>query len=120
MITKLDRYHFRRERVRSHLERSGLSKPRLAVRRSLKYMYAQVIVDAEGRTVAAASTLGKELKGRFKNARSVAAAKALGEIIAKKAIEKGVKEVCFDRGGRLYHGRIKALADAARQAGLKF
>ena len=121
MITKQDRYQFRKARVRSNLLAAGLSKPRLAVYRSDRYIYAQVIDDNSGKTLACASTAAKELKEKVKSSKkSVEAAKILGETIASKAMAAGVKEVCFDRAGRLYHGRIKALADAARKAGLKF
>ena len=120
MITKQDRYQFRKARSRRRLVLSNPGgKPRLSVYRSLKFLYAQVIDDATGTTLASASTLTKDNseKGCAKN---LDAAKALGEVIAKKAIEAGVKEVCFDRGGRIYHGKLKALADGARSAGLKF
>lgn len=120
MISKRDRYNFRKRRTRNHLEAAGLSRPRLCVYRSVKYLYAQVVDDAKGATVASASTLEKELKGKAKSGKSVEAARLIGALVAKRAIEKGVKEVCFDKAGRIYHGRIKALADAARAAGLKF
>jgi large subunit ribosomal protein L18 len=79
-----------------------------------------VLDDKEGKTIAYASSLSKEIRGKLKSNANIAAAKAVGELIAKKAQEAGVKQVAFDRGGRLYHGRIKALADAARSAGLEF
>ncbi|ACC98951.1 Ribosomal protein L18 [Elusimicrobium minutum Pei191] len=121
MATKQERYQYRKERTRKNLMEGGARRPRLSVYRSLKYLYAQVIDDNEGKTIVSATTLSKELEGKFKSsAKSIEAAKALGEIIAKKALDKGVTEVMFDRGGRIYHGRIKALADAAREAGLKF
>jgi len=121
MITKQERYQFRKERTRGRLKAAGFTRPRLSVYRSLKYLYAQVVDDAAGKTLAHASTLSKELAGKYKaSSKSVEAAKALGELIAQKAQAAGIKEVCFDRGGRVYHGRVKALADAARQAGLKF
>lgn len=121
MANKQERYQFRKERSRKKLMANGPTKPRLSVYRSLNYLYAQVIDDAEGKTLAAASTLGKEFEGKTKSsAKSIAAAEILGETIAKKALDAGVKEVMFDRGGRIYHGRIKALADSARKAGLKF
>jgi large subunit ribosomal protein L18 len=88
--------------------------------RSDKHIYAQAIDDADGRTLAAASTLDADLKGTVKSGGNVAAAKAVGQAIAGKLKEKGIEDVVFDRGGYLYHGRIKALADAAREAGLKF
>ncbi len=119
MRTKQDRYQFRKERVQRQLASNGSDRPRLSVYRSLRYIYAQVIDDANGKTLAAASTLSPELKGKFKaSEKSIEAATALGELIAKKAIEAGVKEVCFDRGARIYHGRVKAVAEGARKAGL--
>ena len=93
-------------------------KPRLAVFRSLTHIYAQVIDDDAGRTLAAASTLGKDLKGAAGN--KTAQAKAVGSAVAQKAKAAGVTKVVFDRGGNRYHGRVKALADAAREAGLQF
>jgi len=120
MITKQQRYQFRKERTRRNLVATGSLHPRLSVYRSLKYMYAQIVDDAKGVTLASASTLSKELKAQHKSGKNLDAAKAVGALIAKKAIAAGVKEVCFDRGGRIYHGRVKALADAAREAGLKF
>ena len=104
----------RHRRVRLHVAGSS-ERPRLAVFRSLNHIYAQLIDDQSGRTLAAASTL--ELKSK---ANSVAAAQKVGEAIAQKAAAAGVKAVVFDRGGFLYHGRVKALADAAREAGLEF
>ena len=92
-------------------------RPRLAVFRSLKYIYAQVIDDASGKTIASASSREKDSGAKGANA---AAAKAVGALIAKKAQDKGVKQVVFDRGGYVYHGNIKALADAARENGLEF
>jgi large subunit ribosomal protein L18 len=106
-------------RIRKNLSGTPV-RPRLAVFRSNKHIYAQVIDDAKGTTVTAASTLDSEAKGALKNGGNVAAAKAIGKLIAQRAKEKGVEAVLFDRSGYLYHGRIKALADAAREAGLKF
>lgn len=124
MITKRDKYLFRKERVRRNLFRSGVTswRPRLAVYCSLKYMYAQIVDDSSGRTLAFASTLAKEFKGprAAKSAKSIESAKVLGDLTAKKALAAGIKQVCFDRAGRIYHGKIKAFADSARQAGLKF
>jgi len=94
--------------------------PRLAVFRSDKHIYAQAIDDGTGRTVAHASTLDADVKGSLKRGGNVDAAKAVGGVIAAKLKDKGIENVVFDRGGYLYHGRIKALADAAREAGLKF
>jgi len=109
-----------RGRIQSRIRRkvSGTSqRPRLAVFRSLKYIYAQVIDDANGRTIATASSREKDAGAKGSNA---AAAKAVGALIAKKAQDKGIKQVVFDRGGYVYHGNIKALADAARENGLEF
>ncbi|WP_350343825.1 50S ribosomal protein L18 [Proteinivorax tanatarense] len=92
-------------------------RPRLNVFRSLKNVYAQVIDDSTGTTLVSASTQDKELKGTDGNSEG---AKAVGELVAKRALDKGIETVVFDRGGYIYHGRIKALADAAREAGLKF
>jgi large subunit ribosomal protein L18 len=95
-------------------------RPRLAVFRSNNNMYAQVIDDSVGHTLAAASTLEKEIKEKLEKLNDVEAAKLVGEVIAKRALDKGVKQVVFDRGGFIYHGKVKALADAAREAGLEF
>ncbi|HMM07117.1 MAG TPA: 50S ribosomal protein L18 [Clostridiales bacterium] len=92
--------------------------PRLAVFRSAKHIYAQVIDDVAGNTLAAASTLDASLKENYGGNKEAAA--AVGKIIAEKALEKGIKQVVFDRGGMIYHGRVKALADSAREAGLEF
>jgi large subunit ribosomal protein L18 len=121
MRSTKEKYNFRKSRVRKKLFMDGFKYPRLAVYRSLKYLYAQVVSDSESKTLVSATTLSKELKDKFtKSGKSIEAAKALGELIAKKALDAGIKQVCFDRGGRIYHGRIKALADSARKAGLKF
>ena len=120
MISKQERYEFRKVRSRNNLFEHGIKRPRLSVYRGNKYIYAQVVDDIKGATLAAASSLEKETKGKFKSGKSIASAKVVGALLAKRAIAKGVTEVCFDRGGRIYHGRIKALADAAREAGLKF
>jgi large subunit ribosomal protein L18 len=95
-------------------------RPRLSVFRSSKHIYAQVIDDAEGRTLVAASSLEKELKGKLKTGADKSAAAEVGRLLAKRAVEAGVAEVVFDRGAYLFHGRVKALADAAREGGLKF
>lgn len=122
MITKEDRNLARQRRhvrVRSRIEGSA-ERPRLNVFRSNKHIYAQVIDDASGRTLVSASTLDKELTGAVSNGGSVEAARKVGDLVAKRAIEKGLSAVVFDRGGYLYHGRVQALAEAAREAGLKF
>jgi large subunit ribosomal protein L18 len=96
-------------------------RPRLSVFRSDKHIYAQIIDDHDGRTIAAASSANADVRGaELKNGGNIAAAKKVGLAIATRAKEKGVAAVCFDRGGRMYHGRIKALAEAAREGGLKF
>jgi large subunit ribosomal protein L18 len=106
------------ERIRSRMTGSS-ERPRLNVYRSLNHIYTQIIDDATGTTIASASTVSKKGEGK-KSGGNVAAAKEVGKLIAERAKEKGVKRVVFDRGGYLYHGRIKALADAAREAGLEF
>ena len=110
----------RSSRVRQSLRRAANGRARLSVFRSSKHIYAQVIDDASGRTMAAASTLDKDLKGALKKGSDRAAAEAVGKLVAQRALAAGVKDVIFDRGGYLYHGRVKALADAAREAGLSF
>jgi len=120
MITKADKNQVRKKRharVRSKLSGTQ-ARPRLNVFRSNKHIYAQLIDDVNGVTLANASTLDKELN--LDSASNVDAAVKIGELIAKRAVEKGVKAVVFDRGGYLYHGRVKALADAARENGLEF
>jgi large subunit ribosomal protein L18 len=118
---KLDQLFERRQhRARVSLRRKAAGRPRLSVFRSSKHIYAQVIDDAKGVTLAAASSLDKDLRTGLKTGASVGAAKEVGKMIAERAIKAGVKEVVFDRGGYIYHGRIKALADAAREGGLSF
>ncbi len=106
-------------RVRTRVAGSP-ERPRLCVYRSLNHIYAQVIDDGTGRTLAAASSLDKETRKQLKGGGNVAAAKVVGKEIAGRARAAGIEHVVFDRGGYMYHGRIKALADAAREAGLKF
>jgi large subunit ribosomal protein L18 len=110
----------RAQRIRRQLKKVAGDRPRLSIHRSSKHIYAQIIDDAKGHTVAAASTLEKDLKGGLKTGADVAAAAAIGKLIAKRASKAGVKEVVFDRGPYIYHGRVKALAEAAREAGLSF
>ena len=117
--TKQDIRHRIKARIRKKLSGTPV-RPRLAVFRSQAHIYAQVIDDDAGRTLCAASSLDKDLKGKVKAGGNVGAAKEVGKLIAGRAQEKGIQAVVFDRGGFLYHGRIKALADAAREAGLKF
>lgn len=108
----------RQQRVRTKLRKRGLTKPRLSVHRTSRHIYAQVIDDAEGKTVAAASTIDKGSSD--KTGADSAAAADVGKRLAEAAKKAGIKEVIFDRGGFLYHGRVKALADAAREGGLEF
>ena len=110
----------RAHRVRHTLKKRAHGRARLSVFRSSKHIYAQVIDDGTGRTVVAASTLEKDLKGALKKGSDLAAAQAVGKLVAERAVQAGVTKVVFDRGGYLYHGRVKALADAAREAGLNF
>jgi large subunit ribosomal protein L18 len=110
----------RKARVRKSLRRAAHGRPRLSVFRSSKQIYAQVIDDKAGHTVASASTLDKELAGKLKTGADKEAAAAVGKLVAKRALEAGVSTVVFDRGAYIYHGRVKALADAAREAGLSF
>ena len=110
----------RHKRLRRYLSGTD-QRPRLAVFRSNNHIYAQVIDDVAQNTLCAASTLEKEFLSNSKvNARTCAASTAIGELLAKRALDKGIKQVVFDRGGSLYHGRVKALATAAREAGLEF
>ena len=110
----------RAQRIRRQLKKVAGDRPRLSVHRSSKHIYAQIIDDSKGHTVAAASTLEKDLKGGLKTGADVAAAAAVGKLLAERASKAGVKEVVFDRGPYIYHGRVKALAEAAREAGLSF
>ena len=118
MITQTKRNEIRKRiHLRIREKMSGTSeRPRLNIYRSLNHIYAQVIDDQSGTTIASASSLQSKLK----TGGNVASAKEIGKAVAQRAIEKGVKKVVFDRGGYLYHGRVKALADAAREAGLEF
>jgi large subunit ribosomal protein L18 len=120
MANTAQKFLKRRTRVRKTLKANSSGRPRLSVHRSSEHIYAQVIDDAQGKTLAAASTLEKGLKGSLKTGADKAAAAAVGKLVAERAVKAGVKEVVFDRGGFLFHGRIKALADAAREGGLKF
>ena len=109
----------RHMRVRNKISGTA-ERPRLNVYRSLNNIYAQVIDDVAQNTIVSASTLDEELKGKLNGTGNKEAAKLVGELVAKRAIEKGIKAVVFDRGGYIYHGRVKELADAARAAGLEF
>jgi large subunit ribosomal protein L18 len=110
----------RRMRVRSRLQQLANGKPRLSVFRSSKHIYAQIIDDANGVTIAAASSVDKELKGSLKTGADTEAAQRVGQLVAQRAKAKGIDAVVFDRGGYIYHGRVKALADGAREGGLTF
>ncbi|TMJ90865.1 MAG: 50S ribosomal protein L18 [Alphaproteobacteria bacterium] len=120
MATVSDRTVRRTAKVRRNVRRAAGSRARLSVFRSSKHIYAQVIDDAHGLTVASASSLEKDMRGSLKTGANIEAAKAVGKRLAERAAAKGIKEVVFDRGGYLYHGRVKALADAAREGGLSF
>ena len=109
----------RKQRVRLSLRRSGGGRPRLSVFRSSRHIYAQVIDDLKGVTLASASSLEKTMRESSKTGANIDAAKAVGKLLAERAVKNGVTEVVFDRGGYRYHGRIKALADGARAGGLK-
>ena len=119
-MAKLSLFAKRRQRVRTQLRARAGGRPRLSIHRSGKHIYAQVIDDAAGRTVAAASSLDKSLRTDLKTGADKDAASAVGKLVAERALAAGVKEVVFDRGAYLYHGRVKALADAAREGGLAF
>lgn len=122
MVSKKSRSEVRENKHKKIRNRfSGTAqRPRLAVFRSNNHMYAQIIDDTVGNTLVSASTLEKEVKAELEKTNNVAAAAYLGTVIGKRAVEKGIKEVVFDRGGFIYHGKIKALADAAREVGLEF
>jgi len=109
----------RQTRVRSKIK-GTVERPRLSVSRTNAHIYAQLINDLEGTVIAQASTLDADVKSQIANGSNKEAAKLVGETVAKRGLDKGVTEVVFDRGGRIYHGRVKALADGARDAGLKF
>jgi large subunit ribosomal protein L18 len=120
--TKDDRRQRIKHRIRKRVQGSE-ARPRLTVFRSVAHMYVQVVDDMTGRTLASASTVDPKVKGAMQKAErggNIAGAKAIGKAIAERLIEKGVKRVVFDRNGFLYHGRVKAVADAAREAGLEF
>ena len=109
----------RHNRLRSKISGTA-ARPRLAVFRSISHIYAQLIDDVEGSTIAAASSLENELKDKDKDSGKISISKVVGESIGRRAAEKGISEIVFDRGGYKYHGRIKAVAEGAREAGLKF
>ena len=115
-----DRTARRTATVRRKIKLSARGRARLSVFRSSKHIYAQLIDDVKGTTLVAASSLEKAMRQGAKTGANITAAKAVGKLIAERAKEKGIKDVVFDRGGYLYHGRVKALADAARESGLSF
>jgi large subunit ribosomal protein L18 len=118
MLRKMNQFDRRAQRVRRSLAGNSGGRPRLSVFRSSKHIYAQLIDDAKGETLAAASSLEKELKSTLKTGADKAAAAAVGKLLAERAKKAGIDKVVFDRGGYRYHGRIKALADGAREGGL--
>ena len=122
MVSKESRQKVRaKKHMRIRNRFSGTAeRPRLAVFRSNNHVYAQVIDDVNGTTLVSASTLEKDIKAELKNTDDQAAATKVGDVVAKRALEKGIKAVVFDRGGYIYHGKVKALAEAAREAGLEF
>lgn len=120
MLSIKEKLNRRQQRNRNQLRQAANGRLRLSVFRSNGHMYAQLIDDSKRTTLAAASTLDKEIKGKLKSGSTVAAAEAVGTLIAERAKKAGVKQVIFDRGAYLYHGRVKALAEAARAAGLDF
>mgnify|MGYP000158142416 CR=1 FL=1 len=122
MISKVSRAQMRQKkhrRLRNHIVGTA-QRPRLCVFRSNNHMYAQIIDDTVGNTLVSASTLDKDIKAELEKTNNVDAAAKLGTVIAKKALDKGISTVVFDRGGFIYHGKVQALADAAREAGLDF
>ena len=120
MKTIMSNFERRRQRARTALKKVANGRPRLSVHRSSANIYAQVIDDSTGRTVASASTLDEVFKKAGKSGNNIAAATEIGRLVAEAAVKSGVKQVVFDRGGYIYHGRVKALAEAARDAGLEF
>jgi large subunit ribosomal protein L18 len=120
MATVANRTARRTAKVRRNVRRAAGDRARLSVFRSSKHIYAQVIDDKKGETLVSASSLEKDMRGSAKTGANIDAAKAVGKLVAERATAAGVKDVVFDRGGYLFHGRIKALADAAREGGLNF
>jgi large subunit ribosomal protein L18 len=120
MLSAQKIFERRRARNRTSLRKVANGKPRLSIHRSSKHIYAQIIDDNAGTTLAAASTLEGDFKKAGKTGADIAAASTIGKLVAERAVKAGVKTVVFDRGGFLFHGRVKALAEAAREAGLEF
>lgn len=110
----------RKQRTRAQIAKKSAGNPRLSVFRSGRYIYAQIIDDSNGHTVASASSLEKDVSSKIKSTGNIEASEAVGKLVAERAIKAGVSDVVFDRGGYRYHGRVKALADAARSSGLAF
>ena len=120
MFSSRKKFERRRMRNRTALRKKSPGQPRLSVHRSSKHIYAQIIDDSEGLTLAQASTLDGAVRSKGKTGADTSAAAIVGKLLAERAVEKGIEKVVFDRGGFLFHGRVKALADAAREAGLEF
>ena len=120
MLTAREKFLRRKERVRIKLAKAANGLPRLCVFRSRQNIYVQIIDDKQRRTLVSASTMDKDLKDKIKSGGDKAAAETIGKLIAEKALASGIQAVVFDKGGYLYHGRVKALAEAARSGGLKF
>jgi large subunit ribosomal protein L18 len=120
MLTPRELYQRRQKRTRSALRKKSGLRPRLSVFRSSKHIYVQIIDDVRGVTLASASSLDKDLKKDLKSGADSHAATEVGKLIAQRAVKAGITKVVFDRGGYIYHGRVKALADAAREGGLSF
>ena len=120
MFTAKQLFERRRQRTRAKIRRSKRGQPRLSVHRSSKHIYAQVIDDTVGATLVAASTLDADFKSESSKTTDVSAASVVGKLVAERAKARGIESVVFDRGGYIFHGRVKALAEAAREAGLKF
>jgi len=120
MLSTKQLHERRKQRVRYQLSKRAGGRPRLSVFRSSKNIYAQIIDDSKGVTVVAASSIEKDLKGNLKTGADKDAAAKVGALVAERAVAAGIKDVVFDRGGYRFHGRVKALADAAREAGLSF
>ena len=120
MLSSRQMFEKRRARNRTSLKSNANGQPRLSVHRSSRHIYAQIIDDSSGATIASASTLDADFRKGGKTGADMTAASAVGKSIGERAVDKGVKAVVFDRGGYIYHGRVKALADAAREAGLEF
>lgn len=120
MSVRKSTFERRKARVRRSLRQVANGRPRLSIYRSSQHIYAQIICDKTGKTIASASTMDKDLRSKIKKGGNISAAEEIGSLIAERGSAAGVKEVIFDRGGYIYHGRIKALAEAARENGLKF